>query len=696
MKLSDISAPKNLRLAWHRLLTSRNLQYKRFYRPLLSAYNIAADQNLKLLSDRLRSGWAPGKPERLFIPKPSGLQRPLGLLALDDLIVLQAVANVAGEKVRKRRNKVVGRTCFSNWPGTKGSVFFVTNWQTSYFAFKQALEKHFKRGYRWVVHFDLTAFYDTISHASLLHTVAPRMSEADREKLSKWFQTWASPLAVCPLGHGLPQGPAPSDFLADIFMLPVDEQMQREKVAYLRYVDDIRIFGRTEQEVQRGSMILEELCRNRGLLPHGEKFGIRKCATVQEALGSLPSIPPSDPSRRTPDLKPPEALRLIKQAVSGRPLKVTDKARFRYVLYRAEPSAKLLDLCLRLLPRHLEHIDAFEVYFSNYTKSKKLENAVAALLLKVPYLYVRGELWHVLARIASPSTRTSLLRRANNELPRCKNSISLEWGVLHFLLSSEKQRKARTRKALNAARGHTIALLAPALTDEEFRAGAVVCRALADRRLAIAHPPLGVHLVSRCITAKAYGLKASDFTEEVRNVFRNLGLVRAQGVRRLDKVDELIRSCYAIAPWSKWKKLLGSDYPHAVQILTISSHAFSNNPSEWLSYQNSFNDLLVRKVIGVLAASGSPHVVKIVDGKGHLVKFGSLVQSGGAFDAGFPTITLGMREANQRRNKIPGSHPYDEKGGAQNRFLKKPEQRVLVGRLKNAYGEIVRVLDPLL
>src|SRR5690606_18802829 len=133
----------------------------------------------------------------------------------------------------------------------------------------------------------------------------------------------------------LPQGPAPSDFLADIFMLPVDEHMQKAKVAYLRYVDDIRIFGRTEQEVQRGSMILEELCRNRGLLPHGEKFGIRKCTTVQEALGSLPSIPPADPSRKTPDLKPGDAERLIKEAVTGKPQKVTDKSRFRYVLYRA-------------------------------------------------------------------------------------------------------------------------------------------------------------------------------------------------------------------------------------------------------------------------------------------------------------------------------------------------------------------------
>ncbi|MBI1291658.1 hypothetical protein GC173_10510 [bacterium] len=388
-----------------------------------------------------------------------------------------------------------------------------------------------------------------------------------------------------------------------------------------------------------------------------------RTVTVQEALGSLPSIPPSDPSRKTPDLKPGDAERLIKQAVTGKPLKVTDKARFRYVLYRAEPSAKLLDLCIRLLPRHPEHIDAFEVYFSNHIKSKKLEKAVVALLPKMPYLYVRGEFWHLLARIASPSTRASLMVRARKELPLCKNSIGLEWGVLHFLLSSETQRTPKTKNALDKARMHTLALIVPTLTEDEFQLGGLVSKVLADKSRATAHPVIGVHLVSRGIAAKSYRLKASDFTEEVRNVFRNLGLVRTAGVKHLDQVDELLRSCYAITPWTKWKKLLGTDYTHAVQILTIAERAFVNSPSEWLSHQNSFNDMLVRKVIEVLATSGNPQVVRTMDATGRLVKFGNLVQLGNPFDRGFPGLTLGFGEANQRRNKIPGSHPYDERGG---------------------------------
>ena len=37
----------------------------------------------------------------------------------------------------------------------------------------------------------------------------------------------------------------------------------------------------------------------------------------------------------------------------------------------------------------------------------------------------------------------------------------------------------------------------------------------------------------------------------------------------------------------------------------------------------------------------------------------------------------------------------NEKGGAQNKFLKKAEQTALVGKLKTSYEEIIHVLDQL-
>lgn len=45
-----------------------------------------------------------------------------------------------------------------------------------------------------------------------------------------------------------PAGLLASDFLTEAFLLPVDLKLQKLR-GYLRYVDDIRLFGSTEDEV---------------------------------------------------------------------------------------------------------------------------------------------------------------------------------------------------------------------------------------------------------------------------------------------------------------------------------------------------------------------------------------------------------------------------------------------------------------
>ena len=90
------------------------------------------------------------------------------------------------------------------------------------------------------------------------------------------------------------------------------------------------------------------------------------------------------------------------QSLEGRPYQIRDKSIARYVLYRAPKSQKLLALVLRLLPRHPEHIDSFSQYLSNFNKGVAIERAIIDIFnMEIPYGYVRGELWHILARIGS-------------------------------------------------------------------------------------------------------------------------------------------------------------------------------------------------------------------------------------------------------------------------------------------------------
>jgi hypothetical protein len=107
-----------------------------------------------------------------------------------------------------------------------------------------------------------------------------------------------------------------------------------------------------------------------------------------------------------------DAIRIFRSALSGKPLVVIDKTRARYVLYHSDPSSKLLGYVLRLMPRHPEHIDALVYYLSQHKASQRVVRKCAEILQTSPYEYVRGEMWHILARMMKPQQMRGHLTRA--------------------------------------------------------------------------------------------------------------------------------------------------------------------------------------------------------------------------------------------------------------------------------------------
>ncbi|HQP38035.1 MAG TPA: hypothetical protein PLI95_22785, partial [Polyangiaceae bacterium] len=151
MKLKQLATPANLELAWRRITTGGNHQYKRYFRPLYVAYEVALDSNLADLRKRLEGGsFTPRQPERIYLPKASGLHRPLSLLHIEDQIVLQAFANLAAKKLYPRRQPLQFKVVFSNILQRDNSIFFFKRWQETYAAFQRRIEKHYDAGLRWV------------------------------------------------------------------------------------------------------------------------------------------------------------------------------------------------------------------------------------------------------------------------------------------------------------------------------------------------------------------------------------------------------------------------------------------------------------------------------------------------------------------------------------------------------------------
>jgi len=115
MALRDTWSQRNLHLAWRRLTTGRNIAYKRYFRRLFYAYEIGLKENIRDLHNRLQGGsYQAQAPTRVYLPKPSKLQRPITLLCIEDQIVLQAIANVFAERLQARRLRLEHKCVFSS------------------------------------------------------------------------------------------------------------------------------------------------------------------------------------------------------------------------------------------------------------------------------------------------------------------------------------------------------------------------------------------------------------------------------------------------------------------------------------------------------------------------------------------------------------------------------------------------------
>jgi retron-type reverse transcriptase len=310
----------NLQLAWNRIATGRNLQHKGFFRHIYAGYELGLKENITLLHEKRKGDWGATPPTRVYLPKSSGMLLPITLLAIEDQIVLQAIANKVATHMAKRRRKVEQKQVFSNCLERRdGTIFFLQNWRTTYSAFQKQLEKYLKAGYTWIAYFDLAAFYETISHKALQTIIAPRGGNHETwEKVHAWMSVWSTGKSGIQTEHGLPQGPLASDFLAETFLLPLDESMKRRNVKYIRYVDDIRVLAKTEEEARRGAIELELECRKWSLIPQGAKFKVIRAKTLHEALGSLPSIIESaTPREDEPELSKTDARKIMRGALQA-------------------------------------------------------------------------------------------------------------------------------------------------------------------------------------------------------------------------------------------------------------------------------------------------------------------------------------------------------------------------------------------
>lgn len=655
---------------------------------------------MRELSRRLRENtYEPQEPIRIYTPKASGLQRPISLLHIEDQIVLQAFANLYARLLRERRKRVERKVVFSNFLNSDDSIFFVEEWRKGFSLLKRRINKIHDDGYHWVGHFDLSAFYDTVSHDLVGKTLTQRGAHTELiNLLEKCLSKLTHSSRSCQHSHGIPQGPVASDVLAEFLLLPIDEKLMQEKIKYVRYVDDIRIFGRTENEVRRAALFLEETCRERGLIPNGDKYSIKYANNAREALGRLPSLS-TEAGKAIYFMDEDEVNKEFLTCVSRKKFDITDVSRFKYIMFRAAPNKKMLPRVLNFLTFHPEMIDPIAVFLEKFGRSRKICNYIRGVLQEgLPYAYVEGKLWEVLAGCEYPSQKGCLVdvaveRLNNNPQP----PFILRKGMLIYLCSTYKPKAFGLRKIFKQQREALLqGMILPSVPNTlGSKDQKDILESCLKKKAFEAGISAAYDLTRRGIAFKSLGLKVEDLSMPVQNVLQKSEIIKRRKGAKGDSIGELLSKRYGIPYWRKWGKILGSEYGHALDILIFAETVYDMQRSSWICLQDSFNNVILRALLDKLKAVDGRMTPSTIAVDGKLVKMGALVADDTRFARRHKSIQRPFFNVHQRRCSVPDAHPYDEKTSAQTKALEKSEQTGFSRVLKSAFTAYINLANSL-
>jgi group II intron reverse transcriptase/maturase len=249
------------------------------------SYGENLEENLLDLSERLKRGAYRARPvERVYIPKPDGRQRPIGIPTLEDKIVQKATAQVLG-------------------------AIYETDFLGFSYGFRPKRHQHdaldavsvgiTKRKVNWVLDADIRGFFDAIDHEWLVKFVEHRIAD---QRVIRHVRKWLKAGVLekgewSPTEEGTPQGGSISPLLANIYLhyvfdLWAHQWRQRQangQMIMVRYADDIIVGFESRDEATRFQADLTERFRKFGLELNGDKtrlieFG-RHAARIRKRRG---------------------------------------------------------------------------------------------------------------------------------------------------------------------------------------------------------------------------------------------------------------------------------------------------------------------------------------------------------------------------------------------------------------------------
>ena len=209
--IDEIVEERNFREAW--MSVRRNHGASGMDKMSVEALDVYMPAHIEEIKASVKGKRYKASPvRRVYIPKPNGRQRPLGIPTVVDRVVQQAAAQVLGK---------VYEPVFSDH-----SYGFRPN-RSCHKAMERVLG-YLNEGYEWVVDFDIEKYFDTVNHDKLISILREQVNDSATLHLVRSFLKAGvmEEGLVHATSEGVPQGGCLSPVLSNIYLDRLDKELE--------------------------------------------------------------------------------------------------------------------------------------------------------------------------------------------------------------------------------------------------------------------------------------------------------------------------------------------------------------------------------------------------------------------------------------------------------------------------------------